>query len=434
MEDQKVISSARLETLPRRERFRRYMAAFNPTAPARSLIKGGMVLEDLHPSLFQGLAARADLEPGSQQLVIGGIGSGKTTELLLAQSWLRRQGETIPRYIDITAETDLSSLASGALLAALGLDLIRLSNLANVPPESGSPEAALQKAKTDLREFALGKTVQRWVEEDDDFEYQSDEGDYDDPEPPSGYYRTENTPGKLKPPIPRLKKDVQDIRESLALMLHQVTKYRGEGKELVVLYDGLDRLITPDKFWAVVFQDLKLLKQLRVSVIATAPLSVLYEGREIAEHFDRVHHLAALSTEGPGQSKLESVLLKRGGDLLLSRQQMTQLSLGSGGVLRDLIALARDSAEEAYVAGTDGVSDVQIDSAINQLGTSYLRGLSTAQRNKLKMIHKTKECDFSQHVNIELLATRRILEYSATSCGVHPALVRVLDELEKESA
>src|ERR1700691_4626127 len=91
----------------RRERFRDYMRKLNPTAPARITIDSGLVVEDLHSSLFRTLAARADLDPGSQQLLVGGIGSGKTTELLLAERLLAGQGLALPLYIDAAGETDL---------------------------------------------------------------------------------------------------------------------------------------------------------------------------------------------------------------------------------------------------------------------------------------------------------------------------------------
>jgi ABC-type transporter Mla maintaining outer membrane lipid asymmetry ATPase subunit MlaF len=84
------------KAVTRRDRFREYMKRFNPTASARDAIEAGLVVDGLHQSLYQKLAVRADLEPGSQQLIVGGVGSGKTTQLLLAVDWLRRQGNTIP--------------------------------------------------------------------------------------------------------------------------------------------------------------------------------------------------------------------------------------------------------------------------------------------------------------------------------------------------
>ena len=54
------------------------------------------------------------------------------------------------------------------------------------------------------------------------------------------------------------------------------------------MFDGLDRLPSPDKFWAVVDQDFRAMRLLGVGVIATAPQSLLYgEGRSIAAHFDQ---------------------------------------------------------------------------------------------------------------------------------------------------
>ena len=65
------------ESVQRREKFRDYMRKLNPTAPARTAIDTGLVIEDIHASLFRTLAARADLDPGSQQLLAGGTGSEK---------------------------------------------------------------------------------------------------------------------------------------------------------------------------------------------------------------------------------------------------------------------------------------------------------------------------------------------------------------------
>src|SRR5258706_11094150 len=97
----------------RRARFRDYMRRFNPTALAMETIGSGLVFEDLHGSLYTKLGSRADLDPGSQQLLAGGTGSGKTTELLLTQQWLSQRQNTFPVFIDINAETDLSEIKSG---------------------------------------------------------------------------------------------------------------------------------------------------------------------------------------------------------------------------------------------------------------------------------------------------------------------------------
>src|SRR3984885_6214072 len=143
----------------RRERFRDYMRKLNPTAPARTTIEAGLVVEDLHGSLYRTLAARADLDPGSQQLLVGGTGSGKTTELLMAERWLGQQGQTLSVYIDISAETDLSGLNSGALLAGFGLHLARAFSAKGFEDSlDDGPKEALRKARGEIEEFAFGTT------------------------------------------------------------------------------------------------------------------------------------------------------------------------------------------------------------------------------------------------------------------------------------
>ena len=95
------------------------MKNFNPAVSAHSAIEEGLIVETTTRSLYKSIATRADLEPGSQQLVVGGIGSGKTTELMLAAFWLAGQGKSLPLFIDVSQRTDLSKLNSGRSLPAL---------------------------------------------------------------------------------------------------------------------------------------------------------------------------------------------------------------------------------------------------------------------------------------------------------------------------
>jgi hypothetical protein len=320
----------------RREKFREYIRKLNPTEPARLTIESGLVVEDLHGSLFRTLAARADLEPGSQQLLAGGTGSGKTTELLMAEQWLKQQGQTLAIYIDISSETDLSGLNSGALLAGFGLHLTRAFwEKSFDSPLAADEKKALKEVQKGIKEFAFGKTNTLWVPDDEDYR-EPDQG---------GQWVTHKTPGKLNPPFPALQRDIQAIRVALETFVDAV---RAHALDVVVIFDGLDRLLSPDKFWSIVHQDLRIFRLMGVAVIAAAPLSVLYgEGRFITEHFDRVHHIRAFSATD--DNYLKAVLTHRGGDDLLEPDEMQLICFGSGGVLRDIIALASDAGEAAYI-------------------------------------------------------------------------------------
>ena len=148
----------------RRQRFKEYMRAFNPTASAREMVQAGFVDASLHLDLYQHLAARADLEPGSQQLLVGGIGSGKTTELILADNWFQKN-ELISLYVDLTSETDLSDLKSGSLLASFGLHLVRFIDENEQSHLTKEEQASLAELKKAIVEYAHGKKTRIWVDE-----------------------------------------------------------------------------------------------------------------------------------------------------------------------------------------------------------------------------------------------------------------------------
>lgn len=405
------------------------MQAFNPTAPPRDVIEAGLVFEDLHQSLYRNLGGRADLEPGSQQLLVGGVGSGKTTELFLAVRWLREQGQALPLYIDISAETDLSSLNSGSLLASFGmyLALTVLSDLA-ANSELSQKKDKLKETYGKIAEYAYGKQVRRRVEPAQYFEAQYAVAG----RVLGGQFVTETVPGKLKPPLPPLSRDTQEIR----VPLHEFLSIAREThKDVVAVFDGLDRLLDPTKFWSVVHQDLRLLRELRIPVLATAPLSVLFGtgvGQSISDHFDRVYHLALIAE--PDNASLRSVLEKRRGPELLAPPEADLICYSSGGVLRDLVSLARDAAEEAYVSDRDSVAIADIEKVARQLGTGYLRGLGPEAIKTLLDLERIKSFDVSRPANVQLLLTRRVLEYSSTDFRVHPALLSVIPRPEIKRA
>jgi hypothetical protein len=421
--------SAPESQLRRRDKFRAYMQAFNPTAPAREAIEAGFVLEDLHQSLYRNLAARADLEPGSQQLLVGGVGSGKTTELLLARRWLIEQGHTQPLYIDVSKLTDLAGLNTGALVAGLGLGISgHLAKSLGDYSADTELKRELGKASEKLRDYAYGETV--WVRQDTSSPEPPDMDDLDDEEV---RYTAQRIPGRLRPPLPSLEREIQDVREPLAAFLAYVRKTRND---VVAIFDSLDRLLDAAKFWSVVHQDLRLLRELKVSVLATAPLSVLFGsrvGQSISDLFDRVQHLSVIPSD-PENDSLRSVLEKRRASELLSAQEADAICHYSGGVLRDLISLARDAAEEAYVSDRDSISAADVEKVVQQLGTGYLRGLGPAPLNMLLQLESTKTFQLSLPVNVELLLTRRVLEYSSTDFRVHPALLSVIPRPETKRA
>ena len=248
-----------------------------------------------------------------------------------------------------------------------------------------------------------------------------------------GHSVTEEVNGGLKPPMPVLERDIREIRQPLEELLNVAREVH---KDVVVIFDGLDRLLDPTKFWSVVYQDLRVFRELKVSVLATAPLSVLFGvgvGQSVSDHFDRVHHLTVVATD-PERVLLRSVLEKRRGSELLSDQNADSICHYSGGVLRDLISLARDAGEEAYVSDHDSITAADVEKVVHQLGTGYLRGLGPDAIKTLLNLESSKSFQVGQAANVELLLTRRVLEYSSTDFRVHPALLSVIPRPELKRA
>jgi hypothetical protein len=401
-----TIAPTKMGHAERRARFRAYMRRFNPTAPAMEAIASGLVFEDLHGSLHTKLGSRADLEPGSQQLLAGGTGSGKTTELLLTRQWLSQQPNTFPVFIDISAETDLSEIKSGTLVAAFARCAAdeykkQAKSLGKMSPEGYN----LEKSAKQLRDFALGQWVPNYTDDS------------------QGYEDESWIPGRLKPPLPALKREFSAIAEPLRGLLPAIFP----SGDVVVLFDGLDRLLTAEKFWSPTESDFRAFRELGISTIAAAPLAVLFgQGKAVSEHFERVHHLPAIGTHE--NEKLKLILQQRDRFDMLDDSEADRLCRESGGVLRDLISLARDATEEAYVAGEESISHESIDGAARHLGVSYLRGLGPRQISTLLELSRTGSFDLTAAENMELLVTRRALEYSPTNFRVHPSLIGLLKE------
>ncbi len=407
-------------TATRQERYRAFMRRFNPTAPPRRCIEEDLIVEE--PSeKFARFAARADLDTGSQQLIVGGIGSGKTTQLMLAERWLSKRDNTVPIYVDVSAETDLATLKAGAVLASLGL------HLANQVKADSRVTADVKKASDQIDAFAFGKTDRVWIQDlEPDYEpdYEPEPPDPDDWEPP-GHYVKRKTPGKLVPRFPAMDRSIRDIRDPLALLTSAV---RAHGKVVVAILDGLDRLMSPEKFWQVVHQDFRVLRELEISVLVAGPLSALFgQARPITDYVDETHHL---SVHNPAYSKFPmEILRRRNAQELMEDAESESLCRSSGGVLRDLISLARNAAQEAYLDEGERIDQSHLSKAIRQLGEGYLIGLGHNHLAALGRLQEGGAFSTGNALHMELLVTRRVLEYQEPKPRyvVHPALAPLLE-------
>jgi hypothetical protein len=405
----------------RRQLYRPFLERLNPIASSQSLLAEGLIVAPDHdprdtgePPIHVAFANTAELTRGSQMALVGGIGSGKTTELLLTQKLLSRHSDAVSIYVDMADYTDLSEINPGAILATAGFQLyphVR-SRLRKMGEELPDPiKAAYEK----LRELAFGKT--KWVDPEGLEPYD------DDPYeavPVKG-------PGVMKLRLPALRSQVAEIMDQVDMIASPLL---GDEAQITLLVDGLDRLIQPEFFRQFAEQDLQALKGTKISVSIVAPLLFLYDkSRFLQDYFDVVKHIPAAAADPQHSAFLKQILQRRGAPELMDRAEIASIAKYSGGVLRDLLTLARSSAEYAYRDAEDRVGRCHVNAAIKQLGNRYLVGLGNTHRKLLRRLIGDGEFPIENSTARELLVNRQVLEYfkgGVDYFAVHPALAKIL--------
>ena len=341
------------QTIDRLERFRALRARLDPAGdPARALAEGAYVEQGR--SVGGRIAAELMVSPASTHLLIGGVGSGKTTELLSAQARLNQVPDTVALYVDVSKGHDISKMVPGAIAVQVGL--------------------------------ALGEWLQA-------------------PGPDST--------------------DVPGIKEILA----ELSTRR---KHAVVLLDGLDRMTDMAALEQVVLHDVKALNELGLGLVLVGPLRALYGmDRTVEARFDNFHYQPwiDLASSPEAETFLVNILQKRVPDEVLDRRGLEAMVHFSGGVLRDLLAIAQSACVEAYIDGSDVIGPAQAEAAIDSFGRKHMQGLRPADIAVLQRVREKGSFEHTSEDDLALLMTRRVLEYRVDGrprYRVHPTIERFL--------
>ena len=237
-------------TTNRLARFRDMMSRLDAAGdPSRALAR------DLYVSFPGGasekIAGRLELRPASTHLLVGGVGSGKTTELLKVRA---RLAETDVKaiYIDVSSRHDLAKMKPGVVFLQAAIALTRFAY--QLSKARGVMNVDAGKATNELENIASGHVHPRRTKDilDRGYEYRE---------------------GALAAPGPEFGALTSEVRAIVAPILAPVAEEIGT--RAVVLLDGLDRLTDVEIFRNLVDDDVKALTSLGVGVVLVGPLKCL---------------------------------------------------------------------------------------------------------------------------------------------------------------
>jgi len=408
-----------LDSMTRLQRFRAYMARMNPVTDPETALREGLYVAPPGRSVADALATRLELEPASTHLVLGGIGSGKTSEVLRAaeriQSSVTDAGDLV-EYCDVSQVHDMQSASwTGVLTTLVGLSLAEACSESVVPK---SPEAMAIKT---VRQYAHGRTVRHWPH-DDGYDYDDDDGSV-----------IEHVAGILESPDRPLPIELDFMIEHVGVLKNACL---GEGKHAIFLFDSLDRLAEPERFREAVEHDLRALKSIGIGVVVVGPIRFMAGvDRAMGNLFDKTHyHLAADPKQPEGRAFLVEVLRRRAASEMLPDTCLEPLACASGGVLRDLLSLAKRAGEEAYAFGNDHVTPDDVTRAADAFGRALAVGLDDEQVKILRHIRSTGGFVVRGERELSLLETGRVLLYEGPRWVVHPTLAPLLDAMPEVAA
>lgn len=382
---------------PRRERFRSYMARMAAAADPGLAIEQQMYVPPPR-ALAEALVRHLEIEPAGRHLVVGGIGSGKTTQLLMATQALRAIPDMSAAYIDVSRQQDLVKLKPGCLVALAGLSLLE-----HLPPTIADRKGFVAWATGfECEPWELGDDAEQFVKVD----------------------------GAVTPPESAWRGIEMDRVRQLWVFAEEL---RSSGRSFVALFDSLDRTSNREGFTQLVEQDIAALHRCQIGVVLVGPIRSLEGfGRLDVDRFDKLHMQAPVDVERDpaGREFLFQVLRARADESILPDDAARAVVAGSGGVLRDLISIAKGAGDEAYLSGADSITPSHVLAAIDAFGRSMMIGLQPTEVATLKHLRSGGGFVWTSDDDATLVATRRVLQYPGPPVRfqVHPAIVPLLDQ------
>jgi len=235
-----------------------------------------------------------------------------------------------------------------------------------------------------------------------------------------------STGSKWKLSFGRSTKAVPDQDERLRSMLATVNRVIAEVQErerrVLLVLDGLDRIVDIEHARAL-FVDSSVLGRLQCSLVLAGPFALRHR-MDVARvrHFKSVtlvnepvlDHTNPAGT-GPGVAVMREIFRRRVRDIegvSLTDAQVDRLAYFSGGRARDFVRLLRGVAAKTIVRKLDGPGDREVDDALDEMRRLYETGLTREHAAVLESVAEDPEHALPDDERAwELLQQDRLLPY-----------------------
>ena len=206
------------------------------------------------------------------------------------------------------------------------------------------------------------------------------------------------------------------------------------GREIIFLFDGLDRLSDSQVFIDATLNDIVEIKNAGGGSVLVGSVVTIYKKRENITSFDSSsYYLPYLDVfeSVEVQDFFANVIKVRDVENLINSYVRQFLTFKSGGVLRDLMSLCQASIEEAYMDGSDKITEQHAKQAALSLARSKIIGLTEPNINILRQVLTGEHFFPRTSEDFELLLTGHILEYGypRQRFVVHPILAPIIENM-----
>lgn len=366
-----------------------------------------------------------DLSEDDKTLLYGHRGSGKSTELARLEQALRKDHLCV--RLNVEERLNLGDIDYADLLVSIGLAVFQSVRQSGIRVDPRHMEDLLFWYRT------------RILEEDETRVLQSEVGGEIDALIARFHMRLATEAPRRERVRAEAQAHLSDLLDRLNRLLQDVK--RQTGRRVLVIVDDLDKLYDLDQVVRLFVRGANALLEPQCRILFTIPLAIAYtdDFHQARLAFHRVFsfpNLKVWERDGSPSDERETlrrILKRRMADHLLELEAAEQLIEASGGLLKELIGLARQATLRALrERGEQGpIGSKHVEYAIRQVRNAYRAALTEEQLAELSRLRKGGAFVHTP-VARSLLHNLSLLQYDGEGIwwALHPIVRPVVEEWE----